>query len=297
MKFIEQLTKKAKMITIRFFVCVVRGLCRAGFVSRGVCVALTAGLVFYAGAKEQPLVLQWEVSHSKNTDQISLIFRQDTVELITNTSHYQKKKAPAKLGHFKTSMNLELKTLKTRISHYHTRLSKTVPMASLIKDSRFNKPEVEPHAPILRINKETITEGHNYFKPLADIIHTAWERQWTCVKCAYYTLAPATKAGKKRQSAQNKTAKDEKNKKQIIRETITLISEPVKTNNNTKKQSSAKTNTDSKPTKTINKQAQKQMMKKRIVKKHTFSKEQLNCVPAGKNEVECVDPQFGIFKI
>ena len=34
-------------------------------------------------SSENSLVLQWEVSHSRNTDQISLIFRQDTVELVT----------------------------------------------------------------------------------------------------------------------------------------------------------------------------------------------------------------------
>ena len=131
-----------------------------------------------------PLVLQWEVSHPRNTDQISLIFRKDTVELVTNTSSYQKDKK-VHLGQFESSLTLELKDLKEQIGHYYNRLKKTVPMSSLIKDSRI-RPTVDPHTPVLRISEEEIQTGHPYFEPLASIIYQVWEREWLCVECATY---------------------------------------------------------------------------------------------------------------
>ena len=64
-----------------------------------------------SSSEKKPLVLQWEVSHSRNTDQISLIFRQKSVELVTNTSSYQKGRV-ARLGRFAFPLNSKLKAIK-----------------------------------------------------------------------------------------------------------------------------------------------------------------------------------------
>lgn len=166
---------------------------------------------------KKPLVLQWEVSHARNTDQISLIFRQDTVELVTNTSSYQKGKA-VRLGRFKSSMDPKLEEWKGQIELFYEQLRKTVPMSTLIKDPRV-QPKVTPHAPVLRIGEEEIQGEHPYFKPLARIIYQVWERDWICVECAIYmkkkksitrtvrVLKPALKgktAGKKKNQSKAK---------------------------------------------------------------------------------------------
>ena len=72
-------------------------------------------------ANKKPLVLQWEVSHPRNTDQISLIFREKKVELVTNTSSYQKGKGVS-LGRFESSLNPELKELKEQVGRYYARM-------------------------------------------------------------------------------------------------------------------------------------------------------------------------------
>ena len=131
-----------------------------------------------------PLVLQWEVSHPRNTDQISLIFKQKTVELVTNTSSYQKNKI-VRLGQFESPLNLELKNLKEQVERYYVRLKKTVPISHIIKDPRV-RPSIDPHVPVLRINEEEVHNEHPYFKPLASIIYQVWNRQWLCVECAIY---------------------------------------------------------------------------------------------------------------
>ena len=134
---------------------------------------------------QQPLVLQWEVFHPRNRDQISLIFRDHKVELIVNTSSYQKNNQ-SRLGRFESSMNPSLTNLKKQIEQYYAHLKSTVPLSSIVKDKRF-KPKTTPHAPVLRINTETIRHTSSYFKPLAQIIRQVWEKHnWLCVECAVY---------------------------------------------------------------------------------------------------------------
>ena len=116
-------------------------------------------------AYKKPLVLQWEVSHPRNTDQISLIFREKKVELVTNTSSYQKGKGVS-LGRFESSLNHELKELKEQVGRYYAHLKQTIPLSHLIKDPRVQA-KVDPHAPVLRISEEEIPSQHPYFKPLA----------------------------------------------------------------------------------------------------------------------------------
>ena len=159
---------------------------------------------------KRPLVLQWEVSHPRNTDQISLIFREKTVELVTNTDSYQKGKV-ARLGRFESSLTVELKDLKDQVGRYYARLKKTVPLSSLIKDPRVQA-SVDPHAPVLRISEEEIQRGNAYFNPLASIIYKVWEREWTCVECATYkkTRKSIVRTVKKLKPNLNKKADERK---------------------------------------------------------------------------------------
>ena len=60
--------------------------------------------------KQKPLMLLWLVSHQRNTDKIALIFRQKSVELVTNSSSYQKKSREARLGRFRAPLNPQLQT-------------------------------------------------------------------------------------------------------------------------------------------------------------------------------------------
>ncbi|MDE0519024.1 MAG: hypothetical protein OXH36_05675 [Bdellovibrionales bacterium] len=208
-----------------------------------------------SSSNNKPLVLQWEVSHSRNTDQISLIFKQKSVELVTNTSSYQKGHV-ARLGRFETPLDTKLKKIKDQVQRYYKQLRKTVPLSSLIKDPRI-KLHIDPHAPVLRINEEQIKYEQTYFKAMAHIIYKVWEHEWTCIECALYKKNKKfiLRTVKKRKSGPESEAKDK-----------------VKKRGKTKK---------------IEEKNQQQK----------FLKKRLNCIPKGKNKVECIDHQFGIFEI
>ena len=185
---------------------------------------------------QRPLVLQWEVFHPRNRDQISLIFRGQKIELIVNTSSYQKNKKP-RLGRFESPMNPSLTNLKKQIEQYYAHLKNTVPLSSITKDKRL-KSKAVPHAPTLQINTEKITHKSSYFKPLTQIIRQVWEKHnWLCIECAVY-----------------------KRKGRNIVRTVT------KPNSSSQKQKK-------------------------------FSKKQLNCIKKQRRQLECIDPQFGIFTI
>ena len=132
----------------------------------------------------KPLVLQKEVSHPRNTDQISFIFRENKVEMVTNIATYQKGKKP-RLGWFESSMTPLQRSLKKRLKRYQGWLKKTVPLSSLIKDRRVQPLHI-PHAPILRLNTREIKEGGPFFKELEDIIQQIKKKQWICVECVTY---------------------------------------------------------------------------------------------------------------
>ena len=196
---------------------------------------------------EKPLVLQWEVSHSLNVDQTSLIFRQDTVELVTNTHSYQSGDE-VRLGWFQSPMNADLERLQHEVRHYYDVLKETIPMSDLLKDmipDELMAPRVMPHAPAVRINEEGLQRGHPFYEPVARIIHRAWELKdtaWICVDCATYKRVDGF----------------------VVRTTRKMLDE-------NKKQWE--------------------------VKEQTFPLELLDCFPIGGSQIECVDSQFGIFRL
>ena len=194
----------------------------------------------------QLMVLQWTVSHLRNTDQISLIFKQGSVEMVTNTSSWQKD-SPL-LGRFSSRYTDHLTALKEQVGEYYTEWTNTVPVSSLINIEGFPIKEIDPHAPVLSLAGEAVPKNHPYFEPLSNIIYSIWENKWSCIECASYQ--------KKRNS--------------IVR-TVTSSTLP---------EGRRKTPT----TKKVRK---------------TFSKAQLECIPKeeGQDDIECVDPEFGIFEL
>lgn len=175
----------------------------------------------YSKTSQRPLILQWEVSHSRNTDQISLIFRQNTLELVTNTSIYQTpREKTITLGYFQSPMNPQLKKIKKDIETSYNYLKQTVPVLSLIKDSRLQIP-FNPHAPVMRINEEEISSRDSRFKTLTSIISRIWKQDWICIDCAIYKKKKKSiiRTVKKLKSPEtlshfNKIKKNSKNKNQ-----------------------------------------------------------------------------------
>ncbi len=142
---------------------------------------------FIFNFNKTPLVLQWEASHLRNTDQTSLIFSQDTLELVTNTS-FGNDRESVHLGHFNSPLTPQLKILKEEIYQYYIRLKKTVPISSRIQNAQIPVSD-DPHTPVLRINDQEINNDHIYFSYLEGILHNQVRNQnWECIDCAIYTL-------------------------------------------------------------------------------------------------------------
>lgn len=195
----------------------------------------------------QPMVLQWVASHHRNTDQISLVFKQDNVDMVTNTSSWQKDKM--RLGRFSSRYTEKLAALKEQVEEYYIEWTSTVPASSFINIDGFPIREIDdPHAPILSLAGEPIPKNHPYFEALSNIIYSIWENEWSCIECASYR----------------------KRRNSIIR-TVETSASPQEG----QKKSTAKKN------------------------RQTFSKAQLECLPKekGQDAIECVDPEFGIFKL
>ncbi len=136
--------------------------------------------------KPPPLVLQWEVSHSRNTDQISLIFRKTHVELVVNTTSYQKT-PPPRLGRFVSDLNPRLQSLKAEVLSHYLKRKESVPLSELVKpEGLLSAPHRVPHEVVLRINEKEIYGADSDFQTLSRLIHQVWEHPWKCERCASY---------------------------------------------------------------------------------------------------------------
>lgn len=140
---------------------------------------------------ERPMVLQYQVSHPLNTDQISLIFRQEDVELVVNKDYWQKEAMPRRLGRFRADYNGELSLLKLMVERYHRNFANTVPLLSLLDvpdtpSMRERRPD--PHAPRLSLGGEEIPSRHPYYEDIFGILESVWDRQWSCLECASYRI-------------------------------------------------------------------------------------------------------------
>ena len=140
---------------------------------------------------ENPLVLQFSVSHHRNYDQVSLVFREDVVDLVTNTYTYQQD--PVRLGWLRNPMRDYFAILRDTIEIYHAMLGNTVSVLELLLNdpdlapyAHLLTPEVVPHAPLLTINGDKVEHDHPYFEGLANIFDEVWKEEWNCVDCATY---------------------------------------------------------------------------------------------------------------
>ena len=143
---------------------------------------------------ERPTILQYQQSYFLNEHEISLVFRQDAVQLVVNTDFWQKKGDAPHLGIFEAGYNRDLLLLKERVEIYQhlvTEYQPHVTESSPLLDIPGFSPEPEPHAPRIFIGfiggeevLEVIIEG--YHEILYSIIQSAWDYQWNCVLCTTY---------------------------------------------------------------------------------------------------------------
>ena len=167
------------------------------------------------GAKTNPpLVLQYQVSHPRNVDQISLIFRKK-LHLVVNTSSFQKSKS-VRLGRFTLPMNRKLFQLKAQIQAHYNRLSQTISLLEYMNfdDERMRVP-VSPHAVILGINDEEIHDSSPYFETFVQVIYDMWDKPWKCLECATYTkrgnnIVRVTRKWDKKQKSKNRYLRQRK---------------------------------------------------------------------------------------
>ena len=121
-----------------------------------------------------PLVLQYQISHSRNVDQISLIFKEE-LYLVTNTSSFQTSQ-PVRLGVFKLAMNPELFQLKKQIQKHYTRLNQTISILDYMDIGDAIQMSHQSSAVLLKINDEEVDHFDIGFRPLMDIINHIWEK-------------------------------------------------------------------------------------------------------------------------
>ena len=148
-------------------------------------------------AKEKPLVLQMTVSHPRNTDQTSLIFKGKTLLYVTNV-HQSSKNAtkPVQLGQFSTPITTKLHLFKKQIQAYKKLLSsERSPLKALLKKTDILRaiayiPQTKPHMTRILIGGDgkvlEVKNGHPYFQALKQILIKARQSPYRCQSCATY---------------------------------------------------------------------------------------------------------------
>ncbi len=138
----------------------------------------------------EAVVLQMEVSHSRNTDQTSIIFKDKKVELVTNT--FTRKDTP-RLGRFQVPLSNRLKLLRKQIQLYRKLIDSKKPaidVSKLYKAIGISQNKKDPtvhHAPVVRLNGKEVLAQHPYFQALKNILRDiSQEEKWSCVDCAEY---------------------------------------------------------------------------------------------------------------
>ena len=144
-------------------------------------------------SKIAPLVLQMQVSHPRNVDQTSLIFREETVEFVINSFQIssQQKSPKFLLGHFRATFNNDFEILQKQIVSIRDNLtSKNKKKATDSKDKKSEPVQVVPHAPVIYIggndNPLTVRENDTHFESLRNILFKVRDQNWKCISCAKY---------------------------------------------------------------------------------------------------------------
>ena len=203
-------------------------------------VIFAASQVF-SDSKLNTLTLQVEALGFRNKDFISLTFRKNSVELVTNTSGPVSRNKSVRLGKFKKPLNTDLQFLQRRLQFYHTLVAKTkspVDLSGLIKATGFRSVASTPHQPIIKINGKKLNTSSPYYADLMRVFNEALSDKgnWSCVRCASY----------------------KKGKKSIQR--------------------------------VVRAKGQK-------LRRKSFQHRDLECRRFNKSQLECIDKQFGLFRI
>ena len=147
--------------------------------------------------EKPPLVLQMTVSHPRNTDQTSLIFKGKRLLYITNVHQSSvKSKELVRLGQFQAPLIPRLKLLKRQIQAYKRLLkSSGNPLKVILNKSGVLRniahvPQTRPHETRILIGGDgmsrEIKDGHLYFQPLKKILIKARQSKYKCTSCAFY---------------------------------------------------------------------------------------------------------------
>ena len=145
-----------------------------------------------------PLILQLEMPYPRNTKSTTLIFKQKTVEFITNSYRTKQKinlknKQSVHLGQFSMPIKEKFKLIKQEIEAYKKLLSSRKSLSNDVlqilkipgRHSQYN-----PRTSHLQIREGqqsiNIRESSPYFTALRDILTEARDNKWTCTLCAKY---------------------------------------------------------------------------------------------------------------
>ena len=148
--------------------------------------------------EKPPLVLQMTVSHPRNTDQTSLIFKGKRLLYITNVHQSSvKSKELIRLGQFQTPITPLLNLLKRQIQVYKKELVKnsrnplkiTLNKSGVLRSIAY-VPQTRPHETRILIGRDgmsrEVKDGHPYFQPLKKILIKARQSKYKCTSCAFY---------------------------------------------------------------------------------------------------------------
>ncbi len=125
----------------------------------------------------ETVILKMDVSHSRNLDQVSLVFQKTVVGLVTNVFQIDPQEAnqPSRLGQFEISMTPELENFKSMLrSHYR-----------VLTNNNITQNHV-PHASTFHLNGQRVDHNYLHFSHLESIFSRVRKREWTYVRCAEY---------------------------------------------------------------------------------------------------------------
>ncbi len=157
---------------------------------------LSSILISFIGAGTilgSSLVLQLDISHPRNVDQISLIFGKSSVGFVTNVFHTRPDSSnnthPPTLGQFRTPIDESLALLQQKILAYRNMIEFRKNITDNFLQSSISQRGI--HASVIRIGRNgkilEIGESHPQFTALKNILYKeAYERQWNCLLCAEY---------------------------------------------------------------------------------------------------------------
>ena len=142
-------------------------------------------------SKSNTLILQVEALGFRNKDVISLTFRKNTVELVTNTSGPVSKNKLVRLGKFSKPLSTEFQFLKRQLQFYQTVIAKTkspVDLSGLIKATGFRYTASTPHQPVIKLNRKKLHTNSPHFADMMRVFNEAISNKdkWTCMNCASY---------------------------------------------------------------------------------------------------------------